>query len=1056
MSVSLVELATRILVIGILQQRAQAFAFVPAGSRHCSTDSVLHAKVAVRPPKPSFDSGDDSGDSNSTASKAPEKEWRVSLAVAAPDEANETEYPINGQQTSRPSLSPTRSIDQSYDEMVSEIRSRQNRVSGAGVLAKPRNSFKVGRLGNESVSVDDRSEIEGGQIEGQSILPDLSMLRHKLGNLEKDILWASEVKTNDPGWQHRDRFQSRVLNDARRQLVATKGFIGHLEVQQKAVDKALEDERDKLQRTLQERDQVSAEYDALAKSFQDMQSQLELQTSDLNTRLNESVDQNNDLGEKLNGMSEQMEMYRNKSNELAKECDEKTSRIDSLANELTQMQGIIAELRSETYRRQYAEEGREEERQRSGTKLQAMADEYDLAMREKQDKVNNLRSELRSANANLKKIERAADGQSRSLDRSMKELANSAERIESLESRLLNETRLVDAYRNESVALSQRIEEKEKVIGVLQSGDYLSEILQKGRDEERREVTDEFTSKLQEKQKKVNKLRDELRSANVKTMRLERERDRYRLEIRREVSNELSKEADALRAAIEEKDNDLQLMEKTMSESAATSLDEKERLLAEIMFQSSELKRLRVEVRSYAELARQSEEETKFMEDRISVLEFDLNEARREVALLEERIGDLTAELERERDTNAELSATVSELENKLSVVQTNSQGYEKIVEILKNETEAYKARLVGAEQDREANAELEGLLQKTRDSLLAERNRLTGALAERDSQMGQLDKELVEKSNALDKASEKVSGYERRYVDERKRADLLQEKINRLNQNAVERDGDSDLVRQLDLLSKEANDYKRLVSSYEGKVNLMSQQLLLSGRCLSDKQSLIFELRERLEDMTRQTKADTQSRSDETSNSDKEDLQTGFVDEATQLKANEKILELNEVLGEREAVLRKLQSRLKQQTEQLRSIKASQEVQTNAAVEQVTREKQRKIQSLEQEVKSLKNTAASATVRNTQHSYLQLEDALRRSKENEMKLMNRNMRMRRQIEDNNLTKQERRLQNIESKLEKWEMGASANNLPSYYREPRRPNVIKKVSGILNRLRKKN
>ena len=97
-------------------------------------------------------------------------------------------------------------------------------------------------------------------------------------------------------------------------------------------------------------------------------------------------------------------------------------------------------------------------------------------------------------------------------------------------------------------------------------------------------------------------------------------------------------------------------------------------------FQSSELKRLRVEVRSYAELARQSEEETKFREDRISELEFDLYEARREIALLEERIGDLTAELERERDTNAELSATVSELENKLSVVQTNSQGYEKIV----------------------------------------------------------------------------------------------------------------------------------------------------------------------------------------------------------------------------------------------------------------------------------------------------------------------------------------------------------------------------------------
>ena len=471
-------------------------------------------------------------------------------------------------------------------------------------------------------------------------------------------------------------------------------------------------------------------------------------------------------------------------------------------------------------------------------------------------------------------------------------------------------------------------------------------------------------------------------------------------------------------------------------------------------FQSSELKRLRVEMRSYEELARQSEEETKFREDRISELEVELKEARLEIALLEERIGDLTAELERERDTNAKLSATVSELENKLSVAQTNSQGYERIVEILTNETDAYKARLAGAEQDRNANAELEGLLQKTRDSLLAERKRLTGALAERDSQMSALDSELTEKSNALDQASGKVSDYERRYDDERKRADSLQQKIDRLNQIAVERDGESDLIRQLDLLSDEVNDYKRLVSSYEGKVKLLSQQLLLSGHSLSDKQSLILELQERLEDMTRQTAAATQSKSDETSNNDKESLQTDIAAEAAQLKANEKILQLNEVLGEREALLRKLQSKLEQQTEQLRSVKASQAAQTNAAVDQVTREKQRIIQGLEQEVKSLKNTAASATVRNTQHSYLQLEDALRRSKENEMKLINRNMRMKRQIDHDNLTKQEQRLQIIESKLEKWEKGASGNNLPSYYRESRRPYVIEKVSGILRRFRK--
>ena len=418
-----------------------------------------------------------------------------------------------------------------------------------------------------------------------------------------------------------------------------------------------------------------------------------------------------------------------------------------------------------------------------------------------------------------------------------------------------------------------------------------------------------------------------------------------------------------------------------------------------------------------------------------------------EIVQLEERIGGLTAELESERDTNAKLSATVSELQKKLSVVQTNSLGYESIFNILKNETEAYKARLVGAEQDRKANAELEGLLQKTRDSLLAERKRLTDALAEKDSQMGQLNKELAD-------ASKKVTGYERRYDDERKRADLLQQKFNRLNQIAVERSDESDLIRQLDLLSEEANDYKRLVSSYEGKVKLMSQQLLLSGRSLSEKQSLILELRERLEDRTRQTAAATQS-SNETSNSDKESLQTDIEAEAAQLKANEKILQLNEVLGEREAVLRQLQSRLERQTEQLRSTKASQAEQMNAAVEQVTREKHRTIQRLEQEVNSLKNTAASATVRNTQHNYLQLEDALRQSKEHEMKPINKNMRMRRQIDDNNLTKQEQRLQIIESKLEKWEKGASAN-LPSYYRESRRSNVIKKVSGILKRLRKKS
>ena len=585
MSVSLVGLATRILVIGILL-RQRALAFVPAGSRHCSADSALHAKVAVRPQKPSFGSGDN----NSTASKAPEKEWPVSLAVAAPDEANEAEYPINGKQTSTPSLSPTRSIEQSYDEMVSEIQSKQNRVNGAGggqdeaaaVLAKSRNGPKSEFRSNESASVDG-SEFEGGQLEGQSILPDLGMLRYKLDELEKDLLWANEVKTNDLGFQQSDQYQSQVLKDARRQLVVTKGFIGDLELRQEAVDEALEDERRNLQRTLQERDQVSAEYYALEKSYQDMQGQLEVQTSDLKTSLDESRDRNKCLEEKLTGMSEQMEKYRNKSDKLAKECDEKTSRVDSLANELTQMQEVIAELRSETYRSQLAEEGREEERQLSGTKLQAMADEYDLAMQEKQEKVNKLRNELRSANANLKTVERAANRQSRSLDRSMKELANSTEKVESLESRLLNETLLVDAYRNESVALSRRIEEMEKVIGVLQSEDYLSEILQKVRDEERREVTDEFTSKLHEKQKKVNKLRAELRGANVKTMRLERKMDRYRLEVRREVNGELSKEVDALKGVIEEKEKDIQLMEKAMSESAATSLEEKERLLAEIM-----------------------------------------------------------------------------------------------------------------------------------------------------------------------------------------------------------------------------------------------------------------------------------------------------------------------------------------------------------------------------------------------------------------------------------------------------------------------------------------
>jgi chromosome segregation ATPase len=212
---------------------------------------------------------------------------------------------------------------------------------------------------------------------------------------------------------------------------------------------------------------------------------------------------------------------------------------------------------------------------------------------------------------------------------------------------------------------------------------------------------------------------------------------------------------------------------------------------------------------------------------------------------------------------------------------------------------------------------ELFELLEKTKDSLDREKARAMDALENKDTRIASLDKELAEKLNELNviravtkSTNEQLTTMTGRYDAERNRSDALQEKIRKLNlfrasafdngNNSEDRDRLSTLLEDVTVSNDE---YKVLVSSYENKTKLLSQQLLLSGQNVVNKQSQIDNFQRQLVEATANAQTivvDQEATSDEVSI-----LRTKLAE------TNGMISQLTQDLKEKEVLVVELHSRL-------------------------------------------------------------------------------------------------------------------------------------------------
>ena len=358
-------------------------------------------------------------------------------------------------------------------------------------------------------------------------------------------------------------------------------------------------------------------------------------------------------------------------------------------------------------------------------------------------------------------------------------------------------------------------------------------------------------------------------------------------------------------------------------------------------FLSKSFEDLQAELKSNAEMyddcIQSYEKEATEKDNRIQELEQELNAANEKILQLEARIIELTNELETERDINANLTATVSELQKELDSAQTNAGGFDNIEAILRKEVETYKSKLSEANDEtasyKKKKIELEELIRKTKDSLVEERNRVAEDMAKKDTSIAQLDRELAEKLNeihttnaALEETNVQLTEMTTKYNTEKDLTSALDKKIQKLNQvtaNTITGDSSQEvdrLTKLLEDLTKSNDEYKSLLSTYEDKAKLLSQELLLSGQSVATKQGQIENLRQELAEATSKqqvTIEDKKSTTDEASTLKAKLDEVQSKSTMWKAQANGMIIQLTNDLKEKDASMIKLQEKLDKLSEE-------------------------------------------------------------------------------------------------------------------------------------------
>jgi len=711
---------------------------------------------------------------------------------------------------------------------------------------------------NHETTVENLSQINIDlQNTLQSQKKNMGQLRRKIHDLEGKLLRANRKK-----WKGmEDEINTRMIpfrEACEKEVSLANETIAQLMMQVEALSNELEERKETMEKQMEDRERVAAEYTYVAKSYTEIKRKLDSRTQQWQTDLDNAKQQISSLEQQLSDTTALLQQAQKETKQWKDECTNKANLLESTTIRLSKLQSEIDQLQS-----------------------------YETQYRASASQIEQLEKELMQAQV---------------------EATNAEEQLQSLQKELRDQTQ-----NTSQMIVNAREEEK------FRSKDNLSILSM------------EYEELLEKKSKKVKDFRVLWRQSQSKRRKLEREFENVKKIALEELKNDMMKEMEMLKTELASRPN---LSNDEVEE-------EKKRLMAEIESLTKSFEDIQSELASnsktYQECIDSYESEAAELKQTLSEkdrviqrLELESNATVERASLLEWKVGNLTQELQEERSQTKNLTASFNSLEADLKAARSNSTEAEGRLTALKDELKSYQTQLL--EKDKSIS-ELEKeahLLAKTQKSTPSH-----DILKAKDAKISQLNRDLEEKSELVDVAKRTVEEVKLRFKQmtakfdtEKERSTGLAHELRSLKEMLLsEKDAKKKLQEDITAVQTQLGDesqiakkYRERITTLESKVQLATQQLLLSNRLVNEKQDDVTRLNQQLTDTLTSLAAAKEISSSPTE-------KDNFESRLLRAKANERILlaELNnrEQTIEKESIIQELKAKLAEAKSESRLVKA-------------------------------------------------------------------------------------------------------------------------------------
>jgi len=893
----------------------------------------------------------------------------------------------------------------------------------------------------------------------------LGQLRRKVNELERELLRTNRAKSKGVDEEVGAR-AAELREEYEGQLEQAKEAIAALEELEDLLSSQLEDGQIKLERAVEAKERVAAEYNYVVKSYTDLKGSVDSQTADWSTKLDESQRKIASLEAQLEETTRNLEKYQNESKSWRKECTSKADQLDTFTARVRDMEVTIDDLQFNIQNTTKSIDriklvAREEEDTRSKRNLQTLSDEYERLLDKKSKKIGELRGALRRAESEKRLAERRIEKEK-------------AAALDELRTELTGE---IDGLRN---ALKERDEEIGRMEGAAEDAERLREereqlsaeimFLTKSFEELQTELAtnaemyedciESFEKEAAEKDERIQNLEMELSAATEKISLLEAQIDELTVELERERSINTN-----LTATVSGLENELEL--------ARTNADGYDDIIAI----------LREEAKTYETQLSESRDETKSYKEKMIELEELIEKTRDSLVDEKKRVYDALEE----KDT--QIAQLDRELAERMNTIHTSNTALQATKSKLEAMTKDFKNEKIRADTLDEKIQKLNKFAAGVNEAETSkeEIDRLTKLLKDVSASNEEYKSLVVTYQGKTKFLSQQLLLSGQSMLGKQSRITSLQEELsNAMTKAEAATDDRRSASADVSKLRTKLDEVQSKSTVWKAQANGMIVELTAK---LKEKDESALELQSKLDKLSEEKEV---SENDANEALEKEIAELKKAMEDAQKQAREKMRHKNQSLKEMEdavasltsamedlkrdkdEIVDRLEKEIKRHEEDLQSRdRMVHEVEDRLAKEHIaaitemeeemmetTRQLEMEIQLLKKKAKAAEEkkgyeAAAAATMKSTgmeQRRVREMEEALRKSKDKEVSLINQNMKMQHYLQELQLERERQSAAESGAVNDGDDEEESAVELPTYYKEKQRPVVIRFLGNAWKKL----